>query len=328
MLVDNLQAELTTREPGDIFVGARTRAQLGYLEGGLVRAEIPFINATGGSFWGLRHVSELVSYLKLAVDPSDNDAFAKVYNVPSNWMTVPWRRASNYGEYCAHRYLGRAFLEACSGSYGQIEIAMNRRSSFRPGGRDLVDFVDTLVLEADADDNPQHLLHAIRNDCYNKYLRVSEGIADNNAGDTSKMDDLDAVLDIAGQFETVETFLEYVVAAEAAAEASRDKSWDGHVVISTVHRLKGLERDVVYGVGFSEGVDRRSGLLPHTFSMIAPPKTGVLPMGGKGLIEDERAIAYVLITRARDKVHLSGVAKYREKSMITSRFVAEMKASG
>ncbi len=324
-LTGSLTAELASREPGEIFVGARTRAQLGYLEGGLVRAKIPFINATGGSFWGLRHVSELVSYLKLAFDHSDKDAFARVYNVPSNLMTVPWRRAANYGEYCPHRYLGRAFLEACDGSFSQIEFAMNVRSSFRPGGKDLLYFVEDLEMEMDSgDDSPQHILHIIRQDCYNKYLKVSEGIADNNAGDTSKLDDLDAVLDIAGQFETIEDFLGYVKSAEAAAEASRDKSWDGHVVISTVHRLKGLERDVVYGVGLSEGVDRLSGLLPHTFSMVAPPRTGVLPMGGRGLIEDERCIAYVLVTRARDEVHLSGVRKYRDKKMTTSRFIAEM----
>lgn len=328
-LTDSLVSELVHREPDEIFVGARTRAQLGYLEGGLVRAKIPFINAAGGSFWTLKHVSEIVSYLKLAVDPSNDVAFARIYNVPSNYMTVPWRNAPNYGEYCPHRYLGRAFLQACKGSFKQIRAAMDYRSSFRPGGDDLIMLVKDIQQELRASTaEPQHILHVVREECYNKYLKVSEGITDNNAGGSSKSDDLDAVLDIAGQFATVKDFLSYVTDAEAASKASENKNWAGHVVISTVHRLKGLERNVVYGVGFSEGMDGMSGLLPHTFSMVAPPHTGTLPMGGKGLIEDERCVAYVLCTRAREEVHLSGIEKYRGRGMEPSRFIGEMNCQG
>jgi superfamily I DNA/RNA helicase len=99
------------------------------------------------------------------------------------------------------------------------------------------------------------------------------------------------------------------------------------VVLSTIHRLKGRERPVVFGIGLAEGTDvkgRPAGLLPHTYSMREPEQRGVLPTGGMGRIEDERDIAFVLISRAQEEVHLSGPATYHKCSFGPSRFIHEL----
>ena len=328
-LAGNLVEALANgRQHGDFFIGARTRAQLGYLEGPLVRAKIPFINITGGSFWASKHVADVIAYMRLAHDVSDDVAFKRVFNIASNWMAVPWRKSPQYGEYCHHRYLGRAFLEACDYGYINIRRAANRRSSFGPGVQDLEDFVLELQAELARAESPAEIIKYIVENCYCKYLRAEEGLAGSDEAENGKLEDLTTVSDVATQFSEVQDFLDYVDEAVRAAEAARDKEWANYVILSTVHRLKGQEREVVYGVGLSEGTNllsgRPAGLLPHTFSLADPPQLGILPTGGRGRLEDERCVAFVLISRARSEVHLSGVRTYRTAQMETSRFVDEM----
>jgi DNA helicase-2/ATP-dependent DNA helicase PcrA len=311
------------REPGDFFVGARTRAQLGYLEGPLTRAKIPFINIAGGSFWGSKHVADVVAYLALAYNESNDKAFARVYNIGSRWNTYPWGK--HEGEYCSHRFLGKAFLSACQGKYGKMHYA--DRNSFQPGIEDLVSFVHEL--QANLTDGPAAVLRVVVDDCYRRYLEAEEGIRSSDEAENGKLSDLETVIDVAGQFENVGEFLDYVRGAIKAAEAAKDKDWSEHVVISTIHRLKGQESEVVYGIGFCEGfstgtVPSPAGLLPHTFSMTSPPQNGVLPGSGMGRVADERCCAYVLVSRAKSKCHLSGVRQYRKASMDRSRFIDEL----
>lgn len=312
--------------PSDIFVGARTRAQLGYLEGCLLRQKIPFINIAGGSFWNLRHVRYLVAYLRLAVDEKDNDAFREIFNVASTWMVHPW--GEDEGEYCQHRYLGRAFMQACNGSYKQVWSAVSRRRSFRPGVEDLTDFVQELQAEVAAG-TPADAAKFVVDSCLARWLKAEEGITATDEAENGKLSDLMTVVDIARQFRTVPEFLEHVAEAVRAAEAAKNKEWDDYVIISTIHRLKGQERRVVYGLGFSEGwqaghPESPAGLLPHTFSLRPPPVFGVLPTGGQGRIEDERCCAYVLVSRAKERVFLSGCKSYRTSVMQPSRFIGEM----
>jgi superfamily I DNA/RNA helicase len=316
-------------KPGDIFVGARTRAQLGYLEGPLVKAGVPYINATGDSFWTLHHIQKAVNYLRLAFDESDSKAFKKVYNIASKWNVHPW--GEDKGEYCGHRYLGRAFLGAVNEDYRKAKAAhfgggRGLRRSFVPGIADLVGFVQDLQAEMAAGHTVGAPLDMIVEDCLKDHIRYDEGIV--NDEDAGAFDDFETLLEVAGQFSSVEDFLKYVDEAVRQAEAVKDKEWDAFVVISTVHRLKGLERDVVYGIGLSEGCAKRTGeprgLLPHTFSLVAPPDEGILPTSGKGRIEDERCVAFVLVSRAKTRVHLSGVRSYRGAEMWASRFVGEL----
>lgn len=320
------------REPGDFFVAARTRNQLGYLEGPLTKAKIPFINIAGGSFWTSKHVGDVLGYLRLAYDEENDEAFQRVFNIGSRWNTHPWGK--DRGEYCQHRYLGKAFLAACGESYKGLSRAYNRKRSFQPGIKDLQRFVQELQAEMAANDTPAPAIEFIVDECYKRYLMVEEGITGDDESQNGKLEDLNTVIEIACQFGTVEEFLAYVDEAIKAAEAAKDKDWDGYVVLSTVHRLKGLERPVVYGVGLSEGhfdtpgPPVRAGLLPHTFSMTPPPQNGVLPTGGMARMEDERCVAFVLVSRAMEEVHLSGVKRYRKSILSKSRFVEEMITTG
>jgi len=218
-------------------------------------------------------------------------------------------------------------MAACRDSYKNVWSAVSQRRSFGPGAEDLTSFVQELQAEM-AWCPPNEAISFVIDNCYRKHLAHEEGIITGDEAENGKLEDLRTVMDVASKFDTVITFLAHVDEMVAAAEAARDKDWSNYAILSTIHRLKGLESPVVYGVGWCEGIDATSGqprgLLPHTFSMVPPPQNGILPTGGMGRIEDERCCGFVLCSRAQEEVHLSGCAMYRKARMQPSRFIEEM----
>jgi DNA helicase II / ATP-dependent DNA helicase PcrA len=326
--------ELTLQghQPGDIFVEVRTRAQTGYVESVLGRTEIPYINATGVSFWDVSHVRNVISYLRLMESPTDAEALANVYNIASNKMVVPWKNSEDYLQPCNTRFLGKEFLTACGGSIYTARKMLNPNHTaykwkFTPGIKDLIGLMDDLQ-EFDTS-NPADSIQAIMDLSYSNYLKLEAGLANTDLGEGGESDDIETVKEIAAQYSTRSEFLAYVKKMVDQAAAMKDQVWDGKLVLGTFHRFKGLERPIVFMLGCSEwdeNVPKNpiSSLLPHTFTLIDPPQDGILPSGKKGLIEDERDIFYVGMTRAQTKVFISSVMTYRKSYLVPSRFIFEM----
>jgi superfamily I DNA/RNA helicase len=378
LAVSNTVQELLQQDyqPGDFFIGARTRAQLGYVEGALVRAGIKFINITGDSFWQSKHVADIVAYLRLAHDTGNSQALERIYNIPTanhvyTWndgqckkckgtgikgtLTVGTNKSTcskchgsgfektpkfKAGDYCPTRYLGKEFLTKIRGNFNSIDrVIFGGSDSWRYKTRDkdyalygptkaqdLQEFVwrlQELLLQAE---NMGQVIRAIIDDCYEKYLRY-EGAGDDGLSN-AKLEDLATVEDLASKYNSPEDFLAFVDENIKAAEDAKNKDWQDYVVLSTIHRLKGLERKVIFGLGWCEGInvktDEPVGLLPHTFSLTPPPDFGPLPSGGMSCVDDERCCAFVLITRASERVYLSGIENYRNWQMWPSRFIKEM----
>jgi DNA helicase-2/ATP-dependent DNA helicase PcrA len=329
-------------KPGDFFIGARTRAQLGYLEGALVRANVPFINITGGSFWQSRHVAGMVAYLRLAYSTCDRIALERVYNIASANHKYGWKDKKGkfeIGDYCSFRGLGIEFLRKISYNFNNIDKVLFSKEGWRyqtkkklyseigpTKAQDLQEFVWMLGQVVNEADNAGQVIQVIMDDCYEKYLR-NQGMGDDGLSD-AKLEDLATVQEIASRYASIDKFLLYVDKMVQAAEDTKNKDWGDYVVISTIHQLKGLERKVVFGIGWCEGTCTKSGrdvgLLPHTFSLSPPPDFGVLPAGGMSPMEDERCIGFVLVSRAIERVYLSGIKSYRTYSMAPSRFIYEM----
>jgi len=311
-------------KPEDIFVATRTKAQLAFLEGPMTRADIPFINITGGSFWQMKHVQDLLAYTRLAYDRTDAYAFNRIYNISSNTAT------DRYGEYTPTRYLGKGWKIKVGDEYDEATILResSSRTYWMNGAFDLTELMKKLV-----DVREKHpfdeVMRAVMRNCYEKYLRHEEGLeSDDNTG---KLEDLDAVMDLASEYGSLAEFMEMVNDAIQAAEDARNKNWDKYVVLSTAHRLKGMERDYMIGLGWCEGERKtydgavhKIGFLPHTFSLEPPPLTGVLDINRQNPVEDERCIAYVIYTRAKKQVFLSGVQNAKGGIMWPSRFAKEM----
>lgn len=327
----DIQSQISNgRVPGDFFIGTRTKAQLGYIEPILTRMQIPFINITGGSFWHMRHIKQCVDYLRLAANHADSEALKTVYNVSSNQMR------NREGEYTATRYLGRQFLSWCNGAISTIEhnqYSGYYESNGTPGWRNWSLGIDDLMGTVSEIENViaikgiSSAAQWIIDYVLTRNLREE---LDDEDRLQFKLDDLQTVVDVASDFTEIDELMAYIDEAIKAAEDAKEKNWDKYVVLSTIHRLKGLERAVVYSPGWCEGYRETKtdvipvGLLPHTFSLTEPPKIGPLDISSMNSIEDERCIAFVAISRAKEEVHLSGVTTYRKAKMTPSRFINEI----
>lgn len=317
-------------KPQDFFIGARTRAQLAYLEPYLMEAEIPYINLAGTSFWDSRHIQDMVAFLKVCSNPYDEEAFSRIYNIASNSFVHPW--GDQKGEYCTHHYLPRVMLvEVKNFHNAQVGVRGYRfpwKYSWKPGLEDMVDLVGEMQATL-ATEGLSASLQFLANNCYLKFLLKELGLDDE--GDGGPVDDINTLIAFSQDFKSASEFITWVEKAREQAKKASERSWNDSVVISTVHRLKGLERKVVIGIGLGEGFKPNPlggtdpvGLLPHTFSLIPPPVFGVLPGRGQGRVEDERCIAFVLVSRAMERVILSTPSKYQGLHLDPSRFITEL----
>lgn len=310
----------TDYTPGDHFVCARTRAQLPYLYGGLFRARIPFVDKSGGSFWNAAHVQDLLSYLKLSVDRSNDEAFQRIYNKASDQMKQPFdlrdRDSGNMirprGAYVNHRWLGKEFLNACGGSFWGMGSVNNFK--WRDGMSDLRQFVGAIVNIPKAADRAQYIV----DHCVLPWWQMEEGGDGSEADEGGRVDDLATVVDLASRYDTPEEFLNAINEMQEAIDQAQSGDDSAVVVLSTIHRLKGLERPVVHVIGVMDDI------LPHWSALGGSfASNSVLPMKDSNSLEAERRLFFVAVSRAKDIVFLTGPWTYRNKRLQRSHFAFE-----
>lgn len=149
-----------------------------------------------------------------------------------------------------------------------------------------------------------------------KILEVTEYlllIDDGTEQGLMRVENVKELRSVAAGFENLETFLENVALMEGMVtpEKSFEKASSNFVTLMTIHAAKGLEFDEVFIVGMEEG------LFPHSRSMLDASQ-----------IEEERRLAYVGMTRARQKLYLSYATKRlyfgTTSSNLVSRFVVDI----
>jgi DNA helicase-2/ATP-dependent DNA helicase PcrA len=120
--------------------------------------------------------------------------------------------------------------------------------------------------------------------------------------DEDRLENLNELEEVVTRFRGVAEFLSFV--DQQLARSQSDEPGD-RVQLMTIHRSKGLEWPVVFAVGVSEG------LLPHRRCM------------EPAALEEERRLAYVAFTRARDELYVNAVREWQGKYLEPSRFVYE-----
>ena len=125
----------------------------------------------------------------------------------------------------------------------------------------------------------------------------------------NRLENIKELLNAMREFDNLESFLEHVALATAI-----DRDWEGKKInLMTIHASKGLEFDVVFLPGWEEG------LFPHQKSLDEKGKAG---------LEEERRLAYVGITRAKENLFLSCSRRRRFQGVygnaIKSRFLGEI----
>ena len=257
---------------GDVAVFYRTNAMSRILEEQLFRQGIPYKVVGGTRFYDRREIKDVLAYLKAVVNPVDEVSVKRVLNVPKRGIGD-----SSVGRLDAWTTAnGGAFVEALrrAEQAGVTGRAVNGIAEF-------LALLDELA--ARVSEGPGPLLQAI----LDRTGYVADLQAEHSVEAEGRLENLAELVGVAQDYESVAEFLEQVSLVADTDELPEGED-DTSVLLMTLHAAKGLEFPSVFLVGMEDGV------FPHLRSLGEPRE-----------LEEERRLAYVGITRARERLYLT-----------------------
>jgi DNA helicase-2/ATP-dependent DNA helicase PcrA len=255
---------------GDCAILYRTNAQSRLVEEYLMRVGIQYKVIGGTRFYDRREVKDALAYLKVAVNPSDEVSVKRVLNVPKRGI----------GESSVGR------LDVYARSHGLTFFDVLREAAAAgvtgkalKGIDEFLKLIDELVLFVES--GPAAVIEA----ALQRSGYVEELETEHTVESEGRIENLAELVGAARDFGSVDEFLEQV-SLVADTDALDDD--DSAVVLMTLHSAKGLEFPCVFMIGLEDGI------FPHMRTLAEPDQ-----------LEEERRLAYVGITRARERLYLS-----------------------
>ncbi len=279
----------------EMAVFYRTNAQSRVLEEQLVKRNIPYKVVGGTRFFDRREVKDLLAYLRAVANPSDEVSLKRIVNVPKRGVgDTSVARLDGWA--AANDTTFAAALEAVERS-GVTGRALG-------GVLELRDLLGQLRGSLEEGASPARLLSDVLDRTGYGHDLETEGTVE-AAG---RLENIAELLGVADEHDSLDDFLEAASLVSDAEDIDGDES---KAVLMTLHTAKGLEFPAVFVIGLEEGV------FPHLRSLGEPSE-----------LEEERRLAYVGITRARQRLYLShawcrtlwGSTQYNPPS----RFLAEI----
>lgn len=278
--------------PGDVAVFYRTNAQSRALEEVFVRVGLPYKVVGGTRFYERREVKDALAYLRVLSNPADTVNLRRVLNVPK-------RGIGDRAEACVLALAERERIPFVA-ALGRPEDAPGIATRSVAAIKGFTGLLEDLGRVRDDDEaGVSDLLEAILDRSgYLAELRESH-----DPQDETRVENLAELVAVAREFDearretgevvSLEDFLERVSLVADADEIpdTAEAEAAGVVTLMTLHTAKGLEFPVVFLTGLEDGT------FPHLRSL-----------GDAKELEEERRLAYVGITRARERLHLSRAA--------------------
>ena len=255
---------------GDCAIFYRTNAQSRVIEEYLMRVGIPYKVVGGTRFYDRREVKDALAYVKVTVNPADEVSVKRVLNVPRRGVgESSVGRLDAYARSHALTFIDALREAAAAGVTGK---ALKGIDEFLKLIDDLEHFVT---------DGPAAVIEA----AMQRSGYVAELKAEHSIESEGRIENLAELVGAARDFASVDEFLEQISLVADTDDLDGDAS---AIVLMTLHAAKGLEFPVVFLIGLEDGV------FPHLRSIGDPDE-----------LEEERRLAYVGITRARERLHLS-----------------------
>ncbi|MBS0295598.1 MAG: DUF3553 domain-containing protein [Proteobacteria bacterium] len=283
------------RKYKQVAVLVRASHQMRAFEERFVLLQIPYVVIGGPRFFERAEIRDAHAYLRLIQSQDDDLAFERIVNVPKRGIG----EASVQKVLSAARLMGVSAMTAARELIGADELPAKTRTA-------LSNFIRDLDRWRALSANSRHyeLAETVLDESgYTEMWRQ-----DRATGQT-RLDNLKELIQSMQAFDTLEAYLEHV---SLVMDLDRDAG-DDAVQIMTLHGAKGLEFPVVFLPGWEEGV--------------FPSQRSIDEKGEKGL-EEERRLAYVGITRAREEARISFAANRqvygRWTTQLPSRFVDEL----
>jgi DNA helicase-2/ATP-dependent DNA helicase PcrA len=301
-VVDRIeQAMQEGRSHGDVAVFYRTNAQSRVLEDLLTRTGRPYQVIGGPKFYERAEIKDALAYLQVLVNPDDSLSLQRIVNVPKRGIgetTVTKLRAyaDTYGETLAEA-LRQASME------GSINAGTLKKLA------DFTELLDSMRHFAEQADTVAATIEHV----YQASGLVDALRAEDTIESQGRLENLGELVNVAREYDALEPggrLAEFLQALSLQSQADDIESSGGQITLMTIHNAKGLEYPVVFVTGMEEG------LFPHSRSI------------QDGDVEEERRLAYVGITRAREQLTLvyaqSRSVFGRRQYNVPSRFLDEL----
>jgi DNA helicase-2/ATP-dependent DNA helicase PcrA len=277
----------------DIAVFYRTNNQSRVFEEIFIRLGLPYRVVGGVRFYERREVRDALAYLRVLANPEDTVSLRRILNVPKRGI----------GDRAEAVVAQHAEQQRISFAAALREATLDKVPLLNPRSRNaitgFVELMDELRELVDAGTDPGDIVEAVIDRTgYRGELEASD-----DPQDAGRLENLTELVTVAREFAALEVpvlegesdaptigplaaFLERV-SLVADADSLPDSD-DGVVTLMTLHTAKGLEFPVVFCTGWEDGI------FPHMRALGDPTE-----------LAEERRLAYVGITRARQRLYLS-----------------------
>ncbi|MGJ5753853.1 ATP-dependent DNA helicase PcrA [Streptomyces puniciscabiei] len=271
---------------GDVAVFYRTNAQSRVFEEVFIRVGLPYKVVGGVRFYERKEVRDVLAYLRVLANPEDSVPLRRILNVPKRGIG---ERAEAMIDALAQRerISFPQALKRVDEAYGMAARSTNAVKRFNTLMEDL-----RTIVESGA--GPATVLEAV----LERTGYLAELQTSTDPQDETRIENLQELAAVALEFEQergegesvgLADFLEQVaLVADSDQIPDEDEEGSGVITLMTLHTAKGLEFPVVFLTGMEDGV------FPH-----------MRALGQTKELEEERRLAYVGITRARERLYLT-----------------------
>jgi ATP-dependent DNA helicase Rep len=288
---------------GDYAVLYRGNHQARLIELALQQQQVPYHMSGGTSFFARNEVKDIMAYLRLIMNENDDNAFLRIANVPRRKLGTSTMEALGTFANTQHCSL----TQACGriGTEHIPEAGLRRLQEFNQ-------WMGTIRRACEGAGGTGGIRQMIRDMDYEEWLNLlssSEDVA------RKRMANVDFLLDslqrvMSSEQVGLDEAISRLVLRDLMEQQEEENASEDSVQLMTLHASKGLEFPHVYIIGMEEK------LLPHRVSI------------DEGNIEEERRLAYVGITRARETLSMTMALKRRQFGETinceASRFIEEL----
>lgn len=285
---------------GDIAILYRTNAQSRVLEDIMMKFGIPYKIVGGIKFYQRKEIKDLLAYLRVIANPSDNVSLLRIINVPRRGIgskTVDSLKELSEKQNCSIFDIIKNIDQ-----FSLSSAVQNKVRKFQ-----------TLIEDLIKASKSQSVFQLIET-TLDKTGYLDELLSENTAEAQSRIENLKEMGSVAMDFEIKSSDAslgDFLTELALVADVDALEEDESAVVLMTLHSAKGLEFPVVFLAGMDEGI------FPHSRSMSDPNQ-----------LEEERRLCYVGITRAKKKLYLTRAWRrniYGNMSYYTpSRFIDEI----
>ncbi len=292
--VENLKQNFNDINYKDIGILVRAGYQTRVFEDVFLKYAIPYRVIGGLKFYDRKEIKDCIAYLKFIANTSDSLSFERVINTPRRGIGAI--TISKINEFANENNLD--YITAIENLCSNQVLKVKTREELLIFVKNIKEWINEVKITSLK--NIMQIILVETN--YREFIAKDQDIESK-----TKLENIEELLNTLNDFSSMDEFLEYI----SLVSDNSDKVEFNSISIMTIHSAKGLEFDTIFLPNWQEGV-------------FPSPKS----VDEKSTIEEERRLAYVALTRAKNRLYIS-FSKYKYEyddisAVSPSRFIGEL----